>query len=782
MPNAALQQSTSLRIFPPMNDLNGLGLTGTFVAEKNVFRETRKRLSQYQFSTISPSRQREYEANGWVLDHKLKRSVVMRHVKPHDMLFKDRVWAAMARLNFQYLNADRPIDPERGSDQYEQFDVFAADDEVVLIIICRSAPTPVSSSFKQEIEGIQDARPEVIRSLRGNSPHRKLKYILATNNFIVSESTLQRIRDADIVHMDEDTIDYYLELAEHLGRAARYQLLGSLFAGSKIPGLDPRVAAIRGKMGGHAYYSFLIEPSRLLKLSYILHRNKANSELMPTYQRLIRKSRLKKVAQFVDGGGFFPNSIIVNVESGARGLRFEPAPRSDAEGRFGVLHLPQTYRAAYVIDGQHRLYGYADSYRAETDLVPVVAFVGLPRAVQVQLFMQINENQQAVPKNLRNTLNSDLLYESPDKNEQIRALRLRIAQRLEEHKASPLRGRIIIGEEKVTSLRCITIDSINLGLGRGNFIGSATRSAMREPGTFYRGANEPTLKALVPFLEMSFAYLRESLPSQWELGKAEGGFVFVNAGIESFLRVLSDVVDHVASRGRVDPRTDGAEVVFAGVQRYLEPLVGYLRGLDRETASELRRLYGSAGRAEYWRKLQIAISSAIPEFDPPGLVAYIADASKTFNTESYNMLRDIETFLHGDIRRRLQDHFGSRWFKDGVPQSVYQEASTLAIDKNRDRDAEDEVDAWDCLHLIDYQKILQRSFATWQELFATQYTRPDEKSKPGGWKAKSAWLSELNRIRNDVAHNYSVKESDYNFLVAIHTWLEPSRITSELEE
>jgi DNA sulfur modification protein DndB len=29
-------------------------------------------------------------------------------------------------------------------------------------------------------------------------------------------------------------------------------------------------------------------------MAYILHRNQANSELMPTYQRLIKKSRLKE--------------------------------------------------------------------------------------------------------------------------------------------------------------------------------------------------------------------------------------------------------------------------------------------------------------------------------------------------------------------------------------------------------------------------------------------------------------------------------------------------------
>ena len=169
-------------------------------------------------------------------------------------------------------------------------------------------------------------------------------------------------------------------------------------------------------MGRYTYYSFAIEPARLLKMSYVLHRNQANSAMMPTYQRLIKKSRLKKVADFVENGSFFPNSIIVNIETkrGTGDLKFDLGSQSSGKARPGLLHLPQMYRAAYVIDGQHRLYGYANSPRADTDLIPVVAFIDLPREEQVRLFMQINENQQAVPKNLRNTLNSDLLWESDD--------------------------------------------------------------------------------------------------------------------------------------------------------------------------------------------------------------------------------------------------------------------------------------------------------------------------------------------------------------------------------
>ncbi len=757
-------------------------LTGKLIPEKSIAREIRTRLSRYQLETILAARQADYEVDGWVMDHRLKRSVVMRRLKSHDMLFQDRVWAAMGKLNFPLLNKSRTFSFDCGESSVEAMraNVFAADDEVALVIVCKSTEAAASSSFRQEIEDIQSARPQIMRTLRANFPDRKVKFVLATNNFDVSDSTLERLKSTDIVHMDEDTIDYYLELAEHLGRAARFQLLGNLFAGTKIPGLDPRVAAIQGKMGGYLYYSFMIEPERLLKLGYILHRNKANSELMPTYQRLIRKSRLKSVTQFVEGGGFFPNSIIVSIESGTRGLHFDKSVASDIEAKVGVLHLPQTYRAAYIIDGQHRLYGYADSHRAETDLIPVVAFVGMPRATQVQLFMQINENQQAVPKNLRNTLNADLLYDSPDVREQIKALRLRIAQRLEERKLSPLRGRITIGEEQSTPIRCITIDSISLGLDRGNFIGSAAKSDMRDRGTFYRGGNDATLKALVPFLELSFAYLRDNLPLQWQLGRAEGGYVFVNAGVESFLRVLSDIVDHLVSEGRIDPRRDNAEAVFAEVQTYLIPLISFFNGLNYNDAADFKRLYGSAGRARYWRKLQTAINAAIPEFSPPGLTAYLRDETRAFNTESFNMIRDIETFLKNDIRTRLQDYFGAKWFKVGVPSKVYQEAIALAAEKNRERDEDDEVEPWDCLHLINYQEILQQNNKIWVDIFESQYTRPGDEKK--AWKSKTSWMGELNRIRNENAHTYSVKQSEYNFLTGIHTWLQPERVTAETEE
>ena len=259
-------------------------------------------------------------------------------------------------------------------------------------------------------------------------------------------------KNIDGIHFSEEVIDYYYALSSQIGIAARYQLLGALFAGQEIPDMENKIPAIEGKMGGHTYYSFSIEPEKLLKIGYVLHRNKANENMMPTYQRLIKKARLKEIHTFIDDEkGYFPNSIIINIVSDkSKTLVFERSSNQviDSISRIGILHLPKKYRSAYVIDGQHRLYGYSDSQYKSTNTVPVVALVNLDRSEQVRLFMQINENQKPVSKDLRNTLDADLLWDSDNYTEQIRALKSRIAINLGESRNSPFFDKISIGEDK----------------------------------------------------------------------------------------------------------------------------------------------------------------------------------------------------------------------------------------------------------------------------------------------------------------------------------------------
>ena len=757
-------------------------LSESLVPAKAIAREVRRRLSPYQLRNVARPAIGVYEQDGWTVERRLRRFVKMRKPKPHEVAFRDRVWSTFARLDFHLMNRGDGIDLfVDGEGKTQHVSVLAGDDEVILIVTCLSSETLRTTHLRHEVQSVIDSRAAIMRILRRHFPDRKVKFVVATNNLAITPSARDAMASADIVHMDEESVDYFMLLAEHLGKAARYQLLGSLFSGQRIPALDPEVHAIRGRMGGLTYFFFTIEPDRLLKLAYILHRNRANSSLMPTYQRLIKKSRLQAVSRFVDDGGFFPNSIIINLETGSRAPRFDAVSKAGDGPVLGTLHLPQTYRAAYVIDGQHRLYGYANSDRATSELVPVVAFVNLPRSEQVRLFMQINENQQAVPKNLRNTLNADLLWDSDDLREQVRALKLRIAQHLGEAKTSPLYGRIILGENPRSAIRCLTIDAINNGLTRGNFLGSFYKTSVKEAGTFYLGTNDATFDALVPYIEHCLGHIRSGLGAQWALGADDGGFVFINTGVESMLRIFSDIIDDLIATADIDPRNSATEELFAMTTPYLDLAVEHLQSLSGEQAAEYRRMYGSGASTRYWRRLQVAIRQGRPDFSPPGLDVYLEDEAKAFNTESFEMIRELETFLNKDVRRRLEDKFGgATWFRMGVPRKVRESALAIAAQKNVELDPDDQVDPWECLYLIDYQAIMMQSQEIWTELFAKRYTRPGEESKRGGWSARANWMAELNRIRNENAHTYVVKPKEYEFLTQLTAWLVKGQLENDL--
>jgi DNA sulfur modification protein DndB len=394
--------------------------------------------------------------------------------------------------------------------------------------------------------------------------------------------------------------------------------------------------------------------------------------------------------------------------------------------------------------------------------------------------MQINENQQAVPKNLRNTLNADLLYDSKDLREQIKALKLFISQQLGEDKNSPLYERILIGENTKTALRCLTIDAISRGIDRGNFLGSFTKTEVKEMGSFYRGSNDATADPLIQYLVLGLDYVREWLETQFKLGSAEGGFVFINNGIESIIRILGDIVDHLVTVNGYNPRDRTPQQLFNDAVAYLDPLIDHLDGLDAAAGLEYRQLYGSGAGTKYWRRLQQAVSDARPDFTPPGLAEYLESEEKQFNDESRDMIAVLELFMKGDIRKRLQDEFGASWFKSGVPKKIQVDAGKIAVERNADREPGHELEPWDCLYIVEFKAIMTQTQDLWKRLFEKRYTPPGDENKGGGWKARSDWIVNLNELRNEVSHARTVSAEDHDFLVTLTTWLVRGQADNDL--
>lgn len=572
---------------------------------------------------------------------------------------------------------------------------------------------------------------------------------------------------------DDDT-----DLAKHLGSCSRYQLLGSLFANQEIKNMDDKVPAIQGKMGGYTYYSFSIEPEKLLKIGYVLHRSEANKNMMPTYQRLIKKKRLQEVRSFINDGGYFPNSIIISIDTNGKGLVFDQsASKVDSTiSKIGILHIPKRYRSAYIIDGQHRLYGYSDSLYAETNTIPVVAFVDLERSEQIKLFMDINENQKAVPKSLRVTLNADMLWESPDFSEQRQALRSKIAQMLGEESTSPLNSRIVIGENESTPTRCITVEAIQSALKKCRFFDSyGKKNVLQKEGTFDCKDNQETCDLFYPFIEKCLLYIRETCLDEWDKGDQDSGMLTMNRGIQAVIRVIDDVVNMLVEKGMIQPKTQALDDMFGLIQYYLKPLTDYINNLNAEQRKDLRGYFGGGADTRFWRAYQKAIADMRPDFVPDGLEEFWQNETKIYNEETKSMLREIEAKVKLLISERLGEYFGDSWLIKGLPKNIYTRAKGEADEAMyvhvSSTGEEIDIPIWDYVTLPECKQIILNG-KNWSLFFEDTFVRPEEANLVGGKDPKTDWILRVNSISNKLSkESYSVPVDEYSYVKSIYDWL-----------
>nr|WP_297167025.1 DGQHR domain-containing protein [uncultured Dysgonomonas sp.] len=739
--------------------------------KKEILSELKLRKSQYITESIPNKKEllQKYLSEQWEVDREFKTKTRLRKLKNNQLYFIDKVWSLFASLGFEVLNKNQVIDiPYNRKEPLltQPFDILAKDSESIILIKTESSIKNNKSKFKEYLESIKSNIEGIRKTLRALFPDSQLKFkfVLATENYALTEEDSSILDKINGVYFDEDSIEYYLKMFNQIGLAARYQLLGTLFYDQEIPEMDNKVPAIRGKMGGHTYYSFSIEPEKLLKIAYVLHRNKANTNMMPTYQRIIQKSRLESIHKFIEEEkGYFPNSIIISLDSGKKKkLEFSVANTQvkSSIADIGILHLPNRYRSAFIIDGQHRLYGYTDTSYKDTNTIPVVAFLDLDRNEQVKLFMQINENQKSVSKNLRNTLNADLLWTSENYLEQMTALRSRIAILLGEDRRSALLGKVSIGEDK----RIITTQQIDIALKKSNFLGKVTKTKIEKRSIFYKGNLDLAYEKLSEFFILAFEFLKERLEDQWD---RQDGIIVINKGVFALIALLSDIVDYLVLKNEISER-DTAKNIFEKIKQYLEPVILFYQHVDDDTANNLRTAYGTGGDVKYWRTLQLAVKKSFSEFNPEGLEEYLKKEEKEYNTRAFEYIRDLETHFKKDFKEKLEEHYGGSWFKKGVPAKIGDNATLLMLQKNREiENEEDEVTEWDCINIIAYREI---ALDNWQNIFEPYYTRPHEK-KRGNKKDKTSWMVTLERLRNQNVHSYYVTEEEYYFLEELHDWL-----------
>ena len=213
------------------------------------------------------------------------------------------------------------------------------------------------------------------------------------------------------------------------------------------------------------FYLCSIPAEALRKVSYSIPASMKREEGMFSKmlgnQRKRSLPRAKQIGEYIDeDGSTFPNTVILSANFDEDGSYVDdPSQRwhlSHASDGCLRLTVPTQRRLASIIDGQHRLEGFAFATKKDRQLMelPCAIFVNLPRPYQARIFATININQKRVDKSLAYELFGYDLNESDADKWPPDMLGVYFARVLEGRSGSPFKGRIklaLLDEDEVTA-------------------------------------------------------------------------------------------------------------------------------------------------------------------------------------------------------------------------------------------------------------------------------------------------------------------------------------------
>ncbi len=754
----------------------------------------RAKKNKYQTKSVDHSLVDEKLKEGWLVERELKTKTNIYKEKSHFKEFEDDIWCQFYELGYRFLNIDETLHLPwgKGPGESKQIDIIAIDDETVFLVECKSSEKlqKKAPSYKDEFD-VLNLRLEGLRKtivqLVGKKV--KIKYVFATRNIKLASDSLdiKRLEATQSFYYNDDIYDYVERLISNYKDAARFQFFGLIFKNQTISDDKIEVSALKGEMGGKEYYMFSIEPSRLLKMSYILHRTRSNTSEFPTYQRLLKPLRLPQIKKFLDEeNGYFPNSIIVNFsDPKQKKLIFEPSKKSkDSSSKHGLLKISNEYAIAYIIDGQHRLYGYAGSRYVETDTIPVVAFLNLEPQEQLKIFMDINQTQKAVSKSLIIALNKDMLWHAPLASDRLKALRSSIVTELADG-SGPLAGLVLIGEEKKRGDHSISGDFIVRSLGKPGLLPTARGNKYNPDSSKtalynihnqnHEGEMLKTQKKIVKLINNCYEFLEKSF---LDLFNRNEYFFTSSRGSYAFIYFIGNLNSHLTEKGELTINSTNSER-FLKMKDYLEILCAGVIKTSEEEQNKLLSLQGPAAHTPWVMFFQLIINKVFSDYEPRDFLDWKERQDESLQDEGRKYGESIERFMKKTVISNLQLLYGDVWDMNiaTIKRECVNRAS-LEDQSNFNAGIKYENADWkEMFNINDYKTIIGKhwtkspegdsEFLTFEKIFSIDvgmgFNSKTEKVK---------WISEFNKYRNLWAHagtkEKRLNKKEVDFLLKIY--------------
>ena len=236
--------------------------------------------------------------------------------------------------------------------------------------------------------------------------------------------------------------EYYRRISKILGGWTKYELFKDFSLALDLKATVD-IPALRLKQKDHTMYLASIHPGLLLKIGYVVRRA---SEKTYAYQRMLNGNRIKAIGEFISQAGssnFIPNAVIAVFDSDNEtqdAISYHPKTQK--------LKIPLKYCCAWIIDGQHRAFGFLGTQyedwapdKSEPFELPIVLFQSLDQIVQTETFININYNQ----KRIKSDLLCDLVTLTKNLQHRLTWASL-LGHELNNRQKSPLQDKVRISE------------------------------------------------------------------------------------------------------------------------------------------------------------------------------------------------------------------------------------------------------------------------------------------------------------------------------------------------
>ncbi len=420
-------------------------------------------------------------------------------------------------------------------------------------------------------------------------------------------STEKKISEADKKYAEKfgmrvwgrEELDYYEALVNAIGEYAKYEIIHSFGIKTDEEKHTYHLPALRIQQpftgSGVDMFLFSTSPEILLKTCTVLRVAQGSKY---AYQRILKKNRLGKIKDFVTkDDALLPPNIILHF---GENVSWDPIPipSQDSNGRpitwiskrdceLVVLNIPNEYASMELIDGQHRLYGFASAEPATKRSFNLVALglKNVPVDRRRSTFVEINNNAKRVDANLVAFLKYTDDEAACQKENELMAIKIV----MELNKLSPFENKIRYYD--VNKGEKITLQG---------FAGYDLKGLISEGGLLRQHYSHSS-RSYVIALRLYFEELRNLFPEQW--ADPRKYVIFTNRGISAFLKLLKSIL-----------KTCESPLDASTIRKYLKPLRDKWDDAHWETRRLKNAYVGTQGWKNFHRDLFRVIKRKYPKF------------------------------------------------------------------------------------------------------------------------------------------------------------------------